>query len=113
MKLTPRGWKRSWTRSKKERLKWTDALHEFYDKFEGDLDKFKVLQKDIKEKEIPTEEVCLKCNTPGMVQKWGRFGKYLKCLSCDATRDAEPPAGSMERIRLKRRRPRRDETRSV
>ena len=24
-----------------------------------------------------------------MVQKLGRFGKYLKCLECGATRDAE------------------------
>ena len=29
-----------------------------------------------------------------MVQKWGRFGKYLKCLNCGATRDAVPKAGS-------------------
>ena len=29
-----------------------------------------------------------------MVLKWGRFGKYLKCLKCDATRDAEPKAGA-------------------
>ena len=29
-----------------------------------------------------------------MVRKWGRFGKYLKCLNCGATRDAEPKAGS-------------------
>jgi DNA topoisomerase-1 len=29
-----------------------------------------------------------------MVQKWGRFGPYLKCLNCEATRDAEPPAGA-------------------
>jgi DNA topoisomerase-1 len=27
-----------------------------------------------------------------MVQKLGRFGKYLKCNSCGATRDAEPPS---------------------
>ena len=25
-----------------------------------------------------------------MVQKLGRFGKYLKCAECGATRDAEP-----------------------
>jgi len=25
-----------------------------------------------------------------MVEKFGRFGKYLKCLNCGATRDAEP-----------------------
>src|SRR5580765_1024850 len=73
------------------KLKWTDALHEFYDKFKDDLAKFTKYAKDIKEKETPTEEVCLKCNTPGMVQKLGRFGKYLKCTNCNATRDAEPP----------------------
>ncbi|HYT49377.1 MAG TPA: type I DNA topoisomerase [Pyrinomonadaceae bacterium] len=74
------------------KLKWTDALHEFYGKFKDDLAKFQKYSKDIKEKETPTEEVCLKCNTPGMVQKLGRFGKYLKCNNCGATRDAEPVA---------------------
>src|SRR5215831_7277763 len=73
------------------KLKWTDALKEFYDKFKDDLTKFQKYAKDIKEKETPTDEVCLKCNTPGMVQKLGRFGKYLKCNNCSATRDAEPP----------------------
>jgi DNA topoisomerase-1 len=73
------------------KLKWTDALKEFYDKFKDDLTKFQQYAKDIKEKETPTDEVCLKCNTPGMVQKLGRFGKYLKCNNCSATRDAEPP----------------------
>ena len=76
------------------KLEWTKALREFYTKFEGDLKEFQRYIKDIKEKNVPTEEVCLKCNTPGMVQKWGRFGSYLKCLSCEATRDAEPPAAA-------------------
>jgi len=75
------------------KLKWTDALTEFYDKFKDDLAQFTKYAKDVKTKETPTEEVCLKCNTPGMVQKLGRFGKYLKCLECGATRDAEPAAG--------------------
>src|ERR1051326_6386606 len=74
------------------KLKWTDALTEFYDKFKDDLSKFQKYAKDIKEKETPTDEVCLKCGTPGMVQKLGRFGKYLKCNNCGATRDAEPSA---------------------
>ena len=72
------------------KLKWTDALHEFYDKFKDDLAKFQKYAKDIKVKETPTDQVCLKCNTPGMVMKLGRFGKYLKCNNCGATRDAEP-----------------------
>jgi DNA topoisomerase-1 len=76
------------------KIRWTKALREFYKKFEGDLKQFQRYVKEIKEKNVPTDEVCLKCNTPGMVQKWGRFGSYLKCLNCEATRDAEPPAGA-------------------
>ena len=76
------------------KLKWTDALHEFYGKFADDLNKFKHHIAEIKTTDTPTEEVCLKCGTAGMVQKWGRFGKYLKCLNCGASRDAEPQAGS-------------------
>lgn len=76
------------------KIRWTNALREFYKKFEGDLKQFQTYIKDIKETSVPTEEVCLKCNTPGMVQKWGRFGSYLKCLNCEATRDAEPAAGA-------------------
>jgi DNA topoisomerase-1 len=76
------------------KLKWTDALTEFYDKFKDELAQFTKYAKDVKTKETPTEEVCMKCNTPGMVQKLGRFGKYLKCLECGATRDAEPVAVS-------------------
>ncbi|HET6850867.1 MAG TPA: type I DNA topoisomerase, partial [Pyrinomonadaceae bacterium] len=78
------------------KIRWTKALREFYDKFEGDLKQFQTYIKDIKETSVPTEEVCLKCNTPGMVQKWGRFGPYLKCLNCEATRDAEPAAASSD-----------------
>ncbi len=76
------------------KLKWTDALHDFYGKFQGDLDKFKKYTDEVKNKDIPTEEVCVKCGTPGMVQKFGRFGQYLKCLNCNATRDAGPVAGA-------------------
>ena len=75
------------------KLKWTKALRDFYDKFGEDLNKFKKHIKEIKNIDKPTEEVCLKCGTPGMVEKWGRFGKYLKCLNCGATRDVESATG--------------------
>jgi len=100
------------------KIRWTKALRDFYQKFEGDLKQFQHYIKDIKETSVPTEEVCLKCNTPGMVQKWGRFGPYLKCLNCEATRDAEPvirSAGTFarsERVASRRRRRSRS-TRSV
>jgi DNA topoisomerase-1 len=74
------------------KLKWTDAISDFYNTFKKDLAQFEKYAKTVKEREIPTDEVCLKCNTPGMVQKLGRFGKYLRCNNCGATRDAEPSA---------------------
>jgi DNA topoisomerase-1 len=78
-------------------LKWTDALREFYEKFSLDLKAFGVYTKNRKGMQTPTDEVCLKCNEPGMVKMAGRFGQYLKCLACDATRDAETkPAVSAE-----------------
>jgi DNA topoisomerase-1 len=77
-------------------LKWTDALHDFYGKFSEDLKDFNEYVKLVREKDTPTDEVCLKCETPGMVQKFGRFGKYLKCLNCGATRDAEAHSTSSD-----------------
>jgi DNA topoisomerase-1 len=69
-------------------------LSDFYDKFKLDLAQFQKYASEVKNKETPTEEVCLKCGTAGMVQKLGRFGKYLKCGECGATRDAEPVAAA-------------------
>ena len=76
------------------KTKWTKALREFYEKFQRDLTTFTAYTKKIKLEEKPTDEICLKCGAEGMVKKWGRFGPYLKCLNCDATRDAEPAASS-------------------
>src|SRR5207244_8275020 len=39
------------------KLKWTDALHEFYDKFKKDLIQFEDYAKKNKDKETPTDEV--------------------------------------------------------
>jgi DNA topoisomerase-1 len=78
------------------KVKWTDALHDFYGKFSSDLDKFKRHVTEIKNVDTPTDETCLKCGTVGMVQKFGRFGKYLKCPNCGATRDADTTASTAD-----------------
>jgi DNA topoisomerase I len=78
------------------KLKWTEALREFYKKFSHDLGEFKKFVDNRKTVEIATEEVCQKCGTPGMVEKPGRYGKYLKCKECGATRDARPQGAAAE-----------------
>src|SRR5438046_9771360 len=35
-------------------------------------------KKNIKRKELPTDEICDKCGSP-MVIKWGQFGRFIAC----------------------------------
>jgi DNA topoisomerase-1 len=79
------------------KLKWTEALREFYGKFESDLGEFAEFVSHRKKVEIVTEEVCQKCGAEGMVEKPGRYGRYLKCKQCGATRDPKPQASLAER----------------
>jgi DNA topoisomerase-1 len=72
------------------KLKWTEALRDFYTKFSHDLGEFKKFVDNRKNVEIATEEVCQKCGAEGMVLKPGRYGQYLKCKQCSATRDPKP-----------------------
>jgi len=81
------------------KLKWTDALNEFYVTFARDLKKFEVYVKGKKQQAIPTDEVCENCGSP-MVIKLGRFGQFLACSNypeCRTTREvAKPAAGEGE-----------------
>jgi DNA topoisomerase-1 len=78
------------------KLKWTEALHEFYGKFAKDL---KVAEQEMKKKKvesIPTDEVCENCGSP-MVIKFGRFGQFLACSNypeCRTTREVAKPAAA-------------------
>ncbi|MGB7620911.1 MAG: type I DNA topoisomerase [Terriglobia bacterium] len=71
------------------KLAWTEALGEFYEKFEKDLSQAKKNMRDVKREEKPTDEVCEKCGKP-MVIKWGRHGSFLACSGypdCKNTRE--------------------------
>ncbi len=60
------------------KLTWVKALDEFYGKFQKDLKLATKNMENLKAQEIPTDEVCEKCNSP-MVKKWGQFGSFLAC----------------------------------
>jgi DNA topoisomerase-1 len=71
------------------KLPWTQALHEFYGKFEKDLALAKEHMRNLKGEEKPTDEVCEKCGK-AMVIKWGRHGSFLACTGypdCKHTRE--------------------------
>jgi DNA topoisomerase-1 len=71
------------------KIHWTEALREFYGKFEVDLKRAHHQMTDIKRMEEPTDEKCEKCGSM-MVIKWGRHGKFLACSAypeCRNTRE--------------------------
>jgi DNA topoisomerase-1 len=80
------------------KMKWTEALHEFYDKFAKDLKSAETVMRAAKQQAIPTDEVCENCGSP-MVIKFGRFGQFLACSNypeCRTTREVARPATSAD-----------------
>lgn len=62
--------------------KWTDALGEFYKKFQKDLRYAEKHMENIKRMEKPTDEKCEQCGSP-LVIKWGKHGSFYACSSYD------------------------------
>jgi DNA topoisomerase-1 len=61
---------------------WTDALRDFYKKFERDLHYAERHMENIKRMEKPTDEKCERCGAP-LVIKWGKHGSFFACSSYD------------------------------
>jgi DNA topoisomerase I len=62
--------------------KWTDALGEFYKKFQKDLKYAEKHMENIKRMEKPTDEKCERCGSP-LVIKWGKHGSFYACSTYD------------------------------
>ncbi len=61
---------------------WTQALADFYKKFEKDLKYAAKHMENIKRMEKPTDEKCERCGSP-LVIKWGKHGSFYACSSYD------------------------------
>jgi DNA topoisomerase I len=60
----------------------TDALTEFYGKFEKDLSYAEKHMENIKRMEKPTDQKCERCGSP-LVIKWGKHGSFFACSTYD------------------------------
>jgi DNA topoisomerase-1 len=68
---------------------WREAMAEFYEKFEKDLEHAAANMTDIKRMEKPTDLLCERCGKP-LVIKWGRHGSFIACTGypdCTYTRE--------------------------
>jgi DNA topoisomerase-1 len=82
--------------------KWVETVKEFYDRFAKDLKRADREMDDLK-KGKRTDETCPQCGEGQLLERWGRFGRFLACErypDCKYTRNigetaaAEPqPAG--------------------
>jgi DNA topoisomerase I len=80
------------------KMDWREAMSEFYERFQKDLEHAERHMTDIKRMEEPTGELCEKCSKP-MVIKWGKFGKFIACTGypeCSNTRELPPDPASTE-----------------
>ncbi len=80
------------------KMDWREAMSEFYERFQKDLEHAERHMTDIKRMEEPTGELCEKCSKP-MVIKWGKFGKFIACTGypeCSNTRELPPDPASAE-----------------
>jgi DNA topoisomerase I len=62
--------------------KWTDAMAEFYKRFEKNLKYAQKHMENVKRMEKPTDEKCKRCGSP-LVLKWGKFGSFFACSAYD------------------------------
>ena len=62
--------------------KWTDAMADFYKKFQKDLKYAEKHMENIKRMEKPTDEKCESCGAP-LVIKWGKHGSFYACSTYD------------------------------
>ncbi|MGH9437551.1 MAG: type I DNA topoisomerase, partial [Terriglobia bacterium] len=70
------------------KLKWTEALEDFYKKFKKELRAAERGMADLKGEGVPTDVKCEKCGK-AMVIRLGRNGQFLACTGypeCDGTR---------------------------
>jgi DNA topoisomerase-1 len=82
--------------------KWRETVAEFYKPLEKDLKEAGIAADDFKAGK-PTDETCPQCGEGKLLEKWGRYGRFLACErypDCKYTRNpgdsaqAEPePAG--------------------
>ena len=84
------------------KMDWREAMAEFYERFQKDLETRRTHMTDIKRMEKPTDLVCDKCGKP-MVIKWGKHGSFIACTGypeCTNTRELTVDLPDVDKVDL-------------
>jgi len=61
-------------------VKWTDIVRKFWDPFSARIEQFKERKKEIKKNSMKdTGRKCPECKEGKLIERWGRFGKFVAC----------------------------------
>ena len=84
------------------KMDWREAMSEFYERFQKDLEHAERHMTDIKRMEEPTGEICEKCGKP-LVIKWGQVREVYRLHRVPGVlQHARAAAGSRQRRRPER-----------
>ncbi len=63
-----------------EGASWVETVRTFWEPFSEDIEKFKKRREEIKQDTMTsTGRVCPECGKGELVERWGRFGKFISC----------------------------------
>jgi len=68
---------------------WVKVLRDFYTPFKKTLAAAASQMRDVKREDIPTDEICKTCGKP-MINKRGRFGRFLACSDYPTCKTTKP-----------------------
>ncbi len=77
------------------KVEWRASLKKFWGSFTADLERARSEMTSVRRAGVETSEKCQKCGAP-MLLKFGRYGEYLECTSCKATREPGAPTDAAE-----------------
>ncbi len=59
---------------------WTETVRKFWEPFKHNIDRFQEKRGELKEKTmVRTGRKCPKCGEGELVERWGRYGKFVAC----------------------------------
>ncbi|MBS1261239.1 MAG: DNA topoisomerase 1 [Calditrichaeota bacterium] len=71
---------------------WTETVRRFWEPFSESIDRFKTRKREIKQSIMePTGRTCPKCGEGELVERWGRYGKFIACNRFPQCRYIEKP----------------------
>lgn len=63
-----------------EGVSWVETVRKFWEPFSADIERFKEHRDEIKASTMePTGRTCPECGQGELVERWGRFGKFVGC----------------------------------